>query len=105
MILKNFDENFQNSLKSFVNILDEKFRKYPVLCCPPLGKLKCPTFEEKVFATLKTSLECDRPTWKSYAMEEKSKHALYAHQGEHVDCFNHINMQYELNVQTSNSNK
>ena len=31
-------------------------RKFPVLCCLPLGKLKGPTFEEKVFATLKTSL-------------------------------------------------
>ena len=68
----NFDENFKNSSKSCVNILDKKFPKDPVLCCLPLGKLKGPTFEEKVFATLKTSLRSviDHIWIKIYAMEK-----------------------------------
>ena len=64
-----------------------------------VGLLKDPTLEEKVFATLKTSLECDRPTWKSYAMEEKSKHALYAHQDEHVDC---LSKKYAIRAECTN---
>ena len=67
-------------------------RKFPVLCCLPLGKLKGPTFEEKVFATLKTSQECDRSHLNQNICNGKNiyKDALYAHQGEHV---------YQTNIQ------
>jgi len=69
-----------------------------------VGLLKGPTLEEKVFAALKTSLECDRPTWKSYAMEKKvNMHCMHTRMSMLIVY--QRNMQYALNVQTSKSNK